>query len=398
MRVLLLDQYFCPPEGVFNTQSYEVARRLAAAGHEVDVGASDACLTGSTPGPQSRDGISLMVLPSPAADGAAAFWPNMGFALKLFWRCLWLPKPDVVYAISPSLTLCLAGLLISLVKRRPFILEVRELRPAVAIALGHIDDVFTRTCARLLEWAVLKGADHIIAASDGLKSALFGKGVPGTKVTVVPGGADIATFRVGQDAGAEFLNTHPQLKNGPVILLADGAEKASYALFAVDLAGAVKKTGAHVHFVLMGTRPGDPAVQRAKDLGLLEQCVWVLPALARTELPSAFSAATLILSSLKPVPELHLNAPRTVFDAFAAARPIAITYGGWLEHLVDARAVGLGLAGTDIETAASELIDMLSDEVRLRRAGEAAAALADTRYNQDKLSQSVQRLLEAASE
>ena len=399
MHVLLLDQFFCPMDGFSNTQSYELAQRLVRAEHQVTVVTSTACIPGAVAGSHAQvmDGINVIALPEPEPTEQSAFWPNLGFACRALWTAFWRPRSDVVLSVSPALTLSLAGLLLSLIKRKPFILDVRELRPAVAIALGQMTNPFTKAAARLCELAVLSGADHIIAASDGLKNALFGKGVSGTKVTVVPGGGDIARFRVGQDSGAAFLNDHPGLKDGPVVLVPDGMEKATDVAFVTDLAAAVQQAGALVHFVVLGGNQQSAAVARARELGLLERCFWALPAVSRDDLPSAFSAATVVLSSLKPIEELHLNAPRTVFDAFAAARPVAITYGGWLEHLVDARAVGVVLPRHDIATASSELIDFLSDEVRLRRAGEAAAALADTRYNQDKLGQSVLRLLEAAA-
>ena len=41
MRITYLHQYFCTPEMSGGTRSYEIARRLVAAGHEVEIVTSD---------------------------------------------------------------------------------------------------------------------------------------------------------------------------------------------------------------------------------------------------------------------------------------------------------------------------------------------------------------------
>src|SRR5207244_7525428 len=57
----------------------------------------------------------------------------MGFAMALFER-----RPDVVVATSPQFFCALAGWAVSVARRRPFVLELRDLWPASIVAVGAL--------------------------------------------------------------------------------------------------------------------------------------------------------------------------------------------------------------------------------------------------------------------
>src|SRR5687768_10625762 len=110
MRILYLHQFFITRAGVGGTRSYEFARRFVARGHAVRM---------VTAGAERRtvDGIEVVGVRGAYSDyvsATAASYPRRmlafaRFALGATAAALRGPRPDVVYATSPPLTMALPG-------------------------------------------------------------------------------------------------------------------------------------------------------------------------------------------------------------------------------------------------------------------------------------------------
>ena len=116
VRVLYLHQYFATPEGSWGTRSYEFARRLVAAGHEVTVVTSTAALPERLRRGPSRfevDGIQVMALDVEYAQSMSFFRRKaafLEFAIRATMASRSLPA-DVVFATSTPLTIALPGVM-----------------------------------------------------------------------------------------------------------------------------------------------------------------------------------------------------------------------------------------------------------------------------------------------
>ena len=60
------------------------------------------------------------------------------FMLSATLRCMFLPRPGVVVATSPQFFAALSGRWVSLLKRRPFVFELRDLWPESVTAVGAV--------------------------------------------------------------------------------------------------------------------------------------------------------------------------------------------------------------------------------------------------------------------
>jgi len=124
--------------------------------------------------------------------------------------------------------------------------------------------------------------------------------------------------------------------------------------------------------------------ERARRLGVLDRSLVVLDAVAKADLPDVLAASTIALSSFADVPALRANSANKYFDALAAARPVAVTIGGWQAEALVETGAGLQL-DRDPGRAARALADFVDDAAGLRRAGQAARRLAEERYAQPLL-------------
>ena len=160
MRILFLSHYYPPEVNAPANRLPEHARVWVADGHEVTV------LTGVPNHPHGElfPGYENRWLQEERIDGVRVVrtWmyltANAGFARRIANYLAFLvtavvasfrlARPDVVVATSPQFFCGVAGALVALLKRRPFVLEVRDLWPDSIVQLGQLE---SRPAIRVLE-------------------------------------------------------------------------------------------------------------------------------------------------------------------------------------------------------------------------------------------------------
>ncbi len=210
MKILYISQYFPPEMGTPSARVYEFARHWTEMGHEVKVlTAFPNHPTGIIPeeyrGEIFRrefvDGIEVVRTWTYAAA-------NKGFTKRIFnylsfpISAILLGIPmigecDVVIATSPQFFVAAAGYVVSRFKRKKFIFEVRDLWPDSIEAVGAISNRLVLQTLRSIEQFLYHRAGKIIAVANSTRSILSGRGIPKSKIYVVPNGADINLFRPG---------------------------------------------------------------------------------------------------------------------------------------------------------------------------------------------------------
>src|SRR5438309_662511 len=142
MRVLYFTQYFPPEVGATQTRAAEMSRYLAAQGHKVTIitevpnhpsGIIPPEYRGRLSERVKEDGVDVLRL-WVWASPEKTFKSRMRFYLSYMGMAalagaLLRGRYDLVYATSPPLFVAVAGAVVALVRRIPFIFEVRDLWP-----------------------------------------------------------------------------------------------------------------------------------------------------------------------------------------------------------------------------------------------------------------------------
>jgi glycosyltransferase involved in cell wall biosynthesis len=403
MRLTYLHQYFATPEMHGGTRSFELARRLVAMGHDVNMVTSD---TQPPPGARGwretqESGIHVHWLPVPysnAMDYRERIRAFGHFAVNSARRAMQLGG-DVVFATSTPLTIAIPGILASRRRHVPMVFEVRDLWPALPIAVGALRSRPAITAARLLEKAAYAGASHIVALSPGMKAGVEAAGVRPEKITVIPNLCDPERFRVPASVGQAFRATHPWLGERPLVLYAGKLGVANGVSYLVQLAAHLRRLDPEVRVLIMGGGREAPALRAlAAELGVLEQNLFFLPSVPKAEVPAVLSAATLATSLFSAVPGLQDNSANKFFDALAAGRPVALNYGGWQAELLEAEGLGLLLPPGDPEAGAREVARRVRDVQWLAGTGARAARVGDERFSADAAAHRLAEVLTRAAE
>jgi glycosyltransferase involved in cell wall biosynthesis len=397
----MLHQYFATPQSGGATRSYEMARRLAADGHDVHILTTDvaAARLGWRWQNARLAGFTVHTLPVPYRN---TMRPGKRLAAFAAYALLAGPKAvqlggDVVFATSTPLTVGIPGVIAARMLRRAMVFEVRDLWPEVPIALGVLRGSITIWTARALERFVYRNASRVIALSAPMADGVAAAGFPRARISVIPNGSDIDLFRIDPTRGNAIRKSLPWLGDAPLVLYAGSFGRVNGVGYMVRLAAAMLSIDPAVRFLAIGAGAEWASVERmARAEGVLGVNFRIWRAGSKHEVAEMMSAATVVTSWVIPVVELEANSANKVFDAFAAGKPIALNYGGWQAELLERSGAGVRLSPHDPAEAAGQLAAFMSDQDRVRRAGEASARLAATTFDRDLLYVKFRTAIEAA--
>ena len=103
-------------------------------------------------------------------------------------------RPDVILAPSPPLTIGVNAWVIGLLRRCPYIYNVQEIYPDIAVKLGALQNRRAISLLLRLERFVYDHARFITVIGPSMRRSLEDKGVPPAKLSVIPNGVDVASF------------------------------------------------------------------------------------------------------------------------------------------------------------------------------------------------------------
>ena len=399
MHILYLHQHFIPPDGVGGTRSYEMARRFAKAGHRVTLITSTALFPAKykLDAPVNTlqvDGFEVRALRVPYSykmsfrERLVAF---ARFAHRASLEAARIDRPDVVFASSTPLTIAIPGIAAKLWHRRPMVFEVRDLWPEAPIAMGVLRSPVSRLAARALEWIAYASAREIVALSPGMKDGVVRAGVPPQRVSVIPNSCDLELFGTPPEA-LEL----PFARDGrPVVTYAGTLGAVNGVDYLVEIAASARRAAPELRFVIAGHGAKEGMIRRrALELGVLDQNLWMLPAMPKRAIPALLQQTAIACSLVIDLPALWNNSANKFFDALAAGRPIFINHEGWQADLLRETGAGLVVPPRDADAAASLLAAFTRDAGRMQRASEAALELARTRFDRNRLARDLLQVLE----
>lgn len=406
MKVLLVCHYFPPEIGAPQARISELARHWAAAGDDVTV------LTGM---PNHPTGVIPpayrgKVTADERTDGYRVLrtWlyatPNEGIAKKTLGHLSFMVSSvllgarrsgpaDVVVVSSPTFFSVFSAWLLAKRKRARFVVEVRDLWPAIFVELGVLTN---RTLIRILErveLAMYAAADHVVVVSQGFKQDLVRRGVPAAKVTTIRNGVDLDRFAPAAHNNGDATAARARLgaTDADTLVLYIGAHGISHALESVADAAA-KLDGQPIRFAFVGE--GAAKARLAAHIqarGLTN--VTLHPGVARGEVPALLAAADICLVPLRDVPLFETFIPSKMFELLAAERAvIGAVRGEAAAILTDAGAVVV--APEDPAALADAIAELAADPARRHAMGRTGRRYVTEHFDRARLAADYRTVLD----
>jgi glycosyltransferase involved in cell wall biosynthesis len=375
-----------------------MARRMAIAGHDVHMVTSRR--SGGETGWRQElvEGVTVHWLSldyDNAMSNAKRIRSFLVFSIAAGFQARRL-RGDVVFASSTPLTIAIPGIFATRFRKAELVFEVRDLWPSVPIAMGALRNPLAKWLAYGLERLAYRESAVVVALSEDMTAEVERTG-SAKRVVTVPNSSDVELFGVPESQGRTFRNARPWLGERPLVVYCGTLGRVNGVRYMVDLAERVAARLPDARFLIVGDGIEAGAVRAyAEERGLLGTTVFFEKPVPKEEVPAIMSAADVCTSWVIPVPELESNSANKFFDSLAAARPIVINHGGWQSRVIQRESIGLVLSATDLEGAATDLVELLTDDARLLQCGQNAARLARDVYSRDQLAQELIGVLEDA--
>lgn len=399
MRIVYIHQYFTSPSMAGGTRSFEMARRMVSAGHDVHVITSI-----REPSPSTRDWVTQTI------DGVNVHWYPVPYANQMGYkrrilafvqfafaatRRALLVGGDVVFATSPPLTIAIPGVIAARRLRVPMVFEVRDLWPELPIAMGAIRNSIAKGAARSLERFAYRNSARVIALSSGMADGIAKAGYPRSRIAVIPNACDIEMFLHPAKPlpwGADFTR---QMQTGPLVVYCGTLGAVNGVSFLVKVAAASHAVDAGTQFLVVGDGMEWDKVQAlARREGVLNRNFHMRSPIAKDEVPALLAIATLASSLVIDLPELRNNSANKFFDALAAGRPVVINYEGWQRTILESSGAGFAVSPNDPIGAARAIREFVHDRQRVNLAASAARNLARQHFDRDRLAMQLIAVLE----
>jgi glycosyltransferase involved in cell wall biosynthesis len=398
MHILLIHQAFAALDEPGGTRHHELARHLAHRGHQVTIIASPiSYLTGDETQHNSRTqvddlGVKIIrsyTLPVLHRSFVLRVFSFLSFMISSFVNGLFVRNVDLVWGTTPPIFQGPTAWLLARLKGVPFLLEVRDLWPAFAVAVGVLKN---RLLIRLSEWLerfLYRHADRVMVNSPGFIDYVESRGAK--NVALVPNGSDPGMFDPHQE-GRAFRREHG-LEDAFIILYA-GAHGMSNDLGVVLNAAELIKPYHEIQFVLLGSgKEKDHLMAEAKERRL--DNVHFLPPVSKKTMRDALAASDVCLAILKPIDLYKTTYPNKVFDYMAAGRPVILAIDGVIRQVVEDADAGLAVPPGKHQALADAVLSLARDPEKCKQKGLNGRELVENQFSREQIAEAFTALLNA---
>jgi len=368
MRILIVNIYFHPDPTGTGLVITELARDLAAQGHNVTVitsvphycrgggaqrGAGPRACGCPTPG-REEERLALRAWSEERMDGirvirtvvyvprSKAFWARalnyVSFSVLAMIAGLLSGAQDVIMCTSPPLLLGASIGSLSRLKRVPFVFNVQDIYPDAAVLMGMLRNPTFIGLSRLLERFIYRRAALVTVISETAKRNLRAKGVPDARIAVIQNWVDVATI-CPLPAENEFRR-RLGLEGKRTVMFAGNIGLIAGLETVLEAAAALRRR-ADISFLIVGEGNAKAElVARARQMELPN--VTFLPTQPREILPQVLAAADVHLVTLKRRMSAT-SVPSKSYGIMASGRPMvaAVDPGSEVWRLVEEANAGI---------------------------------------------------------
>lgn len=397
MKILLINQVFVSPEEPGHTRHFEMGKYLKDRGHELVIVASDLNYqTGQRTvarrglyAEQSFDGVRVLRSYIYPAIHRSYFWRVIAFFSFMFssiWTALRVRDVDLIIGTTPPIFQAVSAWLVAVARRKPFLLEVRDLWPEFGIGMGVLKNPVIIGLSRWLEAFLYKRATHILVNSPAYRDYMLAKGVSGGKVTCIPYGTDVEMFNPSVDGS--FIRRELNLEDKFVVLYAGALGQANDMDTLLRAAQRLKPYD-KIHFVVFGDGKERARLEaEAKNKNLSN--VLFAGARPKKDMPRIVASADLCLAILQNIPAFRTTYPNKVFDYMAAGRASLIVIDGITRELIESARGGVYVQPADDAMLAQKILELSQNPALVKEMGaNAREYLVENLDRRDKLNETL---------
>jgi len=260
----------------------------------------------------------------------------ISFAFMAFWMGLFR-KTDVIVATSPQFFTAIGGYFLGLFKRKPWIMEVRDLWPESIKAVGAMEEGRVYNFLERLELFLYRKAAKIVVVTDGFKENLIERGIAADKIDVVKNGVVLDEY------SPQPSNTALRRELGiddKFVFTYLGTHGMAHGLNFILESAAKIKDEQDVHFLFIGDGAEKNHLVEIQEQLVLKN-ITLHPPVPKKDVHKYISASDVALVCLKKSDTFKSVIPSKIFENAAMQRPILLGVEGESKDIIESYGAGL---------------------------------------------------------
>jgi len=334
------------------SRTFEHCREWVKAGHQVTV------ITCAPNFPKGRvyEGYRNKLCQQETMDGIRVIrvWSyitaNEGFVKRILdyqsfmvtatLAALFVRRVDMVIGTSPQFFTVCAAWMVSVLKRVPFVFELRDLWPESIKAVGAMQDSAAIRWLEKLELFLYRKAKLIVSVTHAFRDKLIERGVDGAKIGVVTNGVDMTRFKPmpKDQALADQLGLHGKFVGGYVGTHGMAHHLETILDAAERLAG--EGFGDDFHFILLGDGARKEDLKKEAARRVLRNVTFV-DSVSKDDVARYWSLLDVSIIHLRKTELFTSVIPSKLFECMGMGLPVLHGVAGESAEIVRAEGVGV---------------------------------------------------------
>lgn len=404
MHILFFTHYFPPEVNAPASRTHEHAKYWVKAGHKVTV------ITNHPNHPHGNlyEGYKNRFVSKEKIDGIEVIrvWtylvPNSGvlkrtlnfllYAFLAFLQGLFVRGEDVIVGTTPQFFCGFAGLLLSKLKGKPFIGEVRDLWPDSISAVGAVSESRLLGIFYKLERYFYDRSDHLVVLTRSFANHI--RKISSTKTTFIPNGVDQSLW-LQRDTSR---NGHIVLQKGDLKVGYIGTFGMAHGLDLVLDVAKDTQTEENIEYYLIGdgaeknhleSRIADEKIQNVSLYGLQP----------KKSIPAIIGQLDVMLVLLKRDPVFKTVIPSKLFEGMIMEKPLIVGVEGETKFIVEKAGAGITITPESRDEFKQAVLDLYNSRDLRARLASNGYSNARKYFMRDRLADKyisiMQRLLQA---
>ena len=377
MRILFFSHYYAPEVNAPASRTSEHCRVWVKMGHDVTV----VTCAPNHPGGNIYPGYKNRFYAAETVDGVKIIrlWTfiaaNEGFARRILNYASYfaavilalplLPKTDVIVTTSPQFFCGLVGYGVRLFKRRPWVLEIRDLWPESIVTVGAMRKGLAIRFLEGLERFAYRQADAIVSVTHSFVPHIAALCGDSGKIDIIRNGTDLQVFQRSTDG--------PRIKRelgleGRFVAAYVGTHGMAHGLGTVLDAAALLRHDARIAFLMVGDGAERARLVAEKQARQLDNLL-ILGQRPKADMPGIWAATDASLIVLKRDDMFKKVLPSKMTEAMAMQCPIVLGVEGEAAELLAEAQAGIAITPESAEELAAAVTRLADDPALAARLG-----------------------------
>ena len=390
MKIFYIHQHFRLPYMQGGTRSYWIMKKLIDEGHKVTVIAAHPEKNKSIVSKINYENINIIWISAPYKQSLTTFDKIYVFLKFMFFSSFYslTENYDFIYTSSTPLTVVVPALIAKLLRKKKYILEIRDLWPEMPISLGVLKNKILIKLALFLEKTGYENSTRLVSLSPGMEETI--KSNYGLNSLMVPNFSNIEDFNIKDiEKRIYSLREERQIIIGYLGTLGL-ANNVEYLLI---LYRELKKYNLNIKFILCGSGTYWKSIYEKSNI--YSNSFLVLPKCSFEEALELQKKFDISFSSSALVKNIEKSSQNKFFQGLASGSISFINYGGWQSKKITKNKCGLAL-DYDIPKSAKLVRNLILNKELLIEYSFNARKLAEKEFSRQilcsKISQAISEL------